>query len=66
MVTNVLRKPILSGLLESDIGTVRDMSEIAMENKVYSFKYVVIHENSSDNVHLIILYKVYNYKYCLA
>ena len=31
---NVLRKPILSGPLESDIVTVRDLSEIATENKV--------------------------------
>ena len=31
----VLRKPILSGPLESDIVTVRDMSEIATEKKVY-------------------------------
>ena len=31
----VLRKPILSGPLESDIVTVRDMLEIATENKVY-------------------------------
>ena len=36
VVINVLRKPILSGPLESDIVTVRDMSEIAAENKVYS------------------------------
>ena len=35
VVINVLRKPILSGPLEFDIGTVRDMSEIATENKVY-------------------------------
>ena len=35
VVINVLRKPILSGPLESDIVTVRDMSEIATENKVY-------------------------------
>ena len=35
VVINVLRKPILSGPLESDIGTVWDMSEIATENKVY-------------------------------
>ena len=34
----LLRKPILSGLLESDIVTVRDMSEIATENKVYCIK----------------------------
>ena len=33
---NKCRKPILSGPLESDIGPVRDMSEIATENKVYS------------------------------
>ena len=31
MVTNVLRKPVLSGPLESDIRQVRDMSEIATE-----------------------------------
>ena len=37
VVINVLRKPILSGPLEFDIVTVRDMSEIATENKVYSF-----------------------------
>ena len=35
VVINVLRKPILSGPLESDIITVRDMSEIGTENKVY-------------------------------
>ena len=35
VVINVLGKPILSGPLESGIGTVRDMSEIATENKVY-------------------------------
>ena len=35
VVINVLRKPILSGPLESDIVTVRDMSEITTENKVY-------------------------------
>ena len=35
VVINVLRKPILSGPIESGIGTVRDMSEIAAENKVY-------------------------------
>ena len=35
VVIYVLRKPILSGPLESDIVTVRDMSEIATENKVY-------------------------------
>ena len=35
VVINVLRTPILSGPLESDIGTVRDMSEIVTENKVY-------------------------------
>ena len=32
-----IRKPILSGLLESDTGPVRVMSEIATENKVYYF-----------------------------
>ena len=32
---NVLRKPVLIGLLESDIVKVRDMSEKATENKVY-------------------------------
>ena len=32
---NVLRKPVLIGPLKSDIGKVRDMSEIATENKVY-------------------------------
>ena len=37
VVINVLRKPILSGPLESDIGPVRHMSEIATENKVYCF-----------------------------
>ena len=36
VVTNVLRKPILSGPLESDIGKVRDMSEIATEHMVYT------------------------------
>ena len=35
VIIYVLRKPILSGPLESDIVTVRDMSEIATENKVY-------------------------------
>ena len=35
MIKNVLRKPVLSGLLESDIVKVRDMSEKATENKVY-------------------------------
>ena len=35
VVKNILRKPVLSGLYESDIGKVRDMSEIATENKVY-------------------------------
>ena len=35
VVIYVLRKPILSGPLESDIVTVRDMPEIATENKVY-------------------------------
>ena len=35
VVIYVLRKPILSGPLESDIVTVQDMSEIATENKVY-------------------------------
>ena len=35
VVKNVLRKPVLSGPLESDIGKVWDMSEIATENKVY-------------------------------
>ena len=34
MVTNVLRKPILSGPLESDIEKVRDISEITTEHKV--------------------------------
>ena len=38
VVINVLRKPILSGPLEFDIGTVRDMSEIATKNKVYLFE----------------------------
>ena len=32
---NVLKKPVLIGPLESDIGKARDMSEIATENKVY-------------------------------
>ena len=36
VVINVLRKPILIGPLEFDIGTVQDMSEKATENKVYS------------------------------
>ena len=40
VVINVLRKQILSGPLESDIVTVRDMSEIATENKVYSVKFL--------------------------
>ena len=35
MVKKVLKKPVLSGPLESDIGKVWDMSEIASENKVY-------------------------------
>ena len=39
MVINVLGKPILSGPLESDIVTVRDMSEITTENKVYCVRY---------------------------
>ena len=37
---NVLRKPVLNGPLESDIVTVRDMSEIATENKVYCCCFV--------------------------
>ena len=36
VVKNVLRKPVLIGPLESDIVEVRDMSEKATENKVYS------------------------------
>ena len=36
MVKNVLRKPVLIGPLESDIVKVRDTSERATENKVYS------------------------------
>ena len=36
MVINVLRKPVLIGPIESDIVKVRDMSEKATENKVYS------------------------------
>ena len=39
---NVLRKPVLIGPLESDIVKVRDMSEKATENKVYSGKYYPI------------------------
>ena len=35
VVKNVLRKPVLIGLLESDIVKVRDMSGKAPENKVY-------------------------------
>ena len=35
VVTNVLRKPILSGPFESDIGKVWDMLKIATEHKVY-------------------------------
>ena len=35
MVTNVLRKPVLSGPLESDREKVRDMLEIATKHKVY-------------------------------
>ena len=35
VIKNVLRKPVLNGLLESDIGQARDMLEIATENKVY-------------------------------
>ena len=46
VVTNVLRKPVLSGPLESDIGIVRHMSEIATENKVYS----VLHYHKSKLV----------------
>ena len=38
MVKNVSRKPVLIGPLESDIVKVRDMSEKATENKVYSFQ----------------------------
>ena len=38
VVTNVLRKPILSGTLESNIGKVQDMSELATEHKVYCYK----------------------------
>ena len=38
VVTNVLRKPILSCLLEFNIGKVQDMSELATEHKVYCYK----------------------------
>ena len=38
MVKNVLRKPVLIGPIEFDIVIVRDMSEKATENKVYSPK----------------------------
>ena len=38
MITKCLRKPFLSGPFESDIGTVRDMSEKVTENKVYWYK----------------------------
>ena len=41
VVINVLRKPILSGPLESDIVTVQDMSEIATENNVYSVSFLL-------------------------
>ena len=44
MVINVLRKPILSGPLESDIGRVRDMSEIATENKGIFLFYKIPHK----------------------
>ena len=36
VVTSVLRKPILSGSHESDIGKVWDMSEIVTEQKSIS------------------------------
>ena len=36
VVKNVLRKPVLIGPIEFDIVIVRDMSEKAIENKVYS------------------------------
>ena len=36
VVKNVLRKPVLIGLIEFDIVIVWDMSEKATENKVYS------------------------------
>ena len=34
VVTNVLRKPVLNGPLESDIGKVQDMSEIATDTNI--------------------------------
>ena len=44
-----IRKPILSGPLECDIGKVWDMSEIATEHKVYvalfCFEPVLLHLN---------------------
>ena len=41
VIIYVLRKPILSGPLESDIVTVRDMLEIATESKVSSIHLTV-------------------------
>ena len=46
----LLRKPILSGPLVSDIVTVRDMSEIATENNVYCIKFFMHLQKQTQNV----------------
>ena len=56
VVINVLRKPILSGPLESGIGTVPDMSEITTENKVYSHHPQCV---TKDFITDEVLYKVF-------
>ena len=51
VVTNVLRKAVSSGSLESDIGKVWDMSEIATKHKVYCYfnQITLTLEKDSEN-----------------
>ena len=41
LVANVLRKPVLTGPLKSDIGKVQDMSEIVNEHMVYLYPNLI-------------------------
>ena len=52
LVTKVLRKQVLDGLFESDIGKVRDMSEIATEHVVYAKEGTVVQFCQVDTVFL--------------
>ena len=47
---NVLRKPVLIGLIEFDIVIVRDMWEKATENKVYLAPRILGHSGTGKQV----------------